>query len=120
MRWARKLASEMMRTDAGLHSDQARRHVGKPRLAWVVLIRPKRWERYGLKPWIVLLQCISPVGALFVESLQCRNSGAIGGTTDMPRIRRADQSDVNDPSTPLAVHCGNGFDADFSPYQVLA
>jgi transposase len=20
--------------------------------AWVVLIRPKSWERYGLKPWI--------------------------------------------------------------------
>ena len=37
------------------------------------------------------------VVALFVESLQCTNSGAIGGTTDMPRIRRAYQSDVNDP-----------------------
>ena len=23
----------------------------------------------------------------------------------------------NDPSATLAVHCGNGFDADFSPYQ---
>jgi hypothetical protein len=33
--------------------------------------------------------------ALFVESLQCRNSGAIGGTTDMPRIRRVYHSDVN-------------------------
>src|SRR4051794_38119409 len=27
-----ELATEMMRTDAGLHADQARRHVGQPRL----------------------------------------------------------------------------------------
>jgi hypothetical protein len=45
----------------------------------------------------VLLRRMSPLLALFVGSLQCRNSGAIGGTTDMPRIRRAYQSDVNDP-----------------------
>jgi hypothetical protein len=24
---------------------------------------------------------------------------------------------ANDPTATLAVHCGNGFDADFSPYQ---
>jgi hypothetical protein len=24
---------------------------------------------------------------------------------------------VNDPTATLAVHCGNGFDAGFSPYQ---
>jgi hypothetical protein len=24
--------------------------------------------------------------------------------------------DVNDPTATLAVHCGNGFDAGFSPY----
>jgi hypothetical protein len=24
---------------------------------------------------------------------------------------------VNDPSATLAVHCGNGFDAGFSPYR---
>jgi hypothetical protein len=26
-------------------------------------------------------------------------------------------SAANDPSATLAVHCGNGFDADFSHYQ---
>src|SRR4029077_2303446 len=35
--------------------------------------------------------------ALFVESLQCTISGAIGGAADMPRARRAHQSGVNDP-----------------------
>ena len=30
------------------------------------------------------MQCISPVVALFVKSLQYTNSGAIGGTADMP------------------------------------
>jgi hypothetical protein len=25
--------------------------------------------------------------------------------------------DANDPTETLAVHCGNGFGADFSPYQ---
>jgi hypothetical protein len=24
---------------------------------------------------------------------------------------------TQDPTRTLAVHCGNGFDADFSPYQ---
>jgi hypothetical protein len=35
----------------------------------------------------------------------------------MPRTRRARRSDAFDPEPTLAVHCGNGFDADFSPYQ---
>jgi len=26
-------------------------------------------------------------------------------------------NDANDPTATLAVHCGNGFDAGFSPYQ---
>jgi hypothetical protein len=51
--------------------------------------------------------------ALFVESLQCRNSGAIGGTTDMPRIRRTYQSDVNDPSATRAAH----FSAMHNPFS---
>src|ERR1700736_675345 len=55
--------------------------------------------------------------ALFVESLQRTNSGAIGGTADMPRTRRARRSDAFDPSPTLVVHCGNGFDGGFSPYQ---
>jgi putative tryptophan/tyrosine transport system substrate-binding protein len=31
--------------------------------------------------------------------------------------RGVDWTDVNDPSATLAVHCGNGFDARFEPYQ---
>jgi hypothetical protein len=34
---------------------------------------------------------------------------------DMPRASEAGRSDENDPKRSLAVHCGNGFDADFSP-----
>jgi hypothetical protein len=33
------------------------------------------------------------------------------------RASGAGRSDENDPSPTLAVHCGIGFDADFSPYQ---
>ena len=33
---------------------------------------------------------------------------------DMRPFRR---DSAFDPSATLAVHCGNGFDADFSPYQ---
>jgi hypothetical protein len=38
-------------------------------------------------------------------------------TADMLRTPAARRSDANDPSATLAVHRGNGFDADFSPYQ---
>src|SRR3984893_4709515 len=50
-----------------------------------------------------LLHCMSPFLALFVESLQCTISGAIGGAADMPRARRAHQSDVNDPQETWAA-----------------
>jgi ABC-type uncharacterized transport system substrate-binding protein len=33
----------------------------------------------------------------------------------MPRASEAGRSDENDPTATLAVHCGNGFDAGFSP-----
>jgi hypothetical protein len=64
-----------------------------------------------------LLRCISPLLALFVESLQRTNSEAIGGTADMPRTRRARRSDAFDPQETLDVHCSKGFDVGFSPYQ---
>jgi hypothetical protein len=32
-------------------------------------------------------------------------------------ILAGDGLSANDPSATLAVHCGNGFDAGFSPYQ---
>jgi hypothetical protein len=31
--------------------------------------------------------------------------------------RRLNSSAANDPTATLAVHCGNDFDASFSPYQ---
>ena len=55
--------------------------------------------------------------ALGTSLLQCTNSVAIEGTAGMPRTRRVRRSDLNDPSATLAVHCGNGFDAWFEPYQ---
>jgi Putative transposase len=42
---------------------------------------------------------------------------ALGAKADMPRASGAGRSDENDPSATLAVHRGNGFDANFSPYQ---
>src|SRR4249920_742076 len=39
---------------------------------------------------------------LFVESLQCTNSGAIGGTADVPGTLRAHLSDANDPQETCA------------------
>jgi hypothetical protein len=42
----------------------------------------------------------------------------IGGTADMDGHAEWANPDENDPSPTLAVHCGNGFDAQFDPYQV--
>jgi hypothetical protein len=36
---------------------------------------------------------------------------------DKRTILACDGLSANDPSATLAVHCGNGFDAGFSPYQ---
>jgi hypothetical protein len=52
---------------------------------------------------MLLLHCVSPELALFVESLQRSNSGAIGGTADMPRTRRARRSDAFDPKPPIGI-----------------
>jgi hypothetical protein len=43
---------------------------------------------------------------------------AIGGAADMDGNAASTRCVENDPSATLAVRCGNGFDADFSPYQV--
>jgi hypothetical protein len=42
---------------------------------------------------------------------------AIGGIADIDRPQVLDRSVANDPTATLAVHCGNGLDAGFSPYQ---
>jgi ABC transporter substrate binding protein len=57
--------------------------------------------------------CSGQQVALFVESLQCTNSGAIGDTADMPRTGRAYQSDVNDPTETLAAKIAVMHDAVF-------
>jgi hypothetical protein len=46
-----------------------------------------------------------------------RRFGRDRSEADMPRASEAGRSDENDPSATLAVHCGNGFDARFEPYQ---
>jgi hypothetical protein len=55
--------------------------------------------------------------ALTVIRCGARNSAAIGGTADKTGLAAAGGSIENDPSATLAAHCGNGFDAGFSPYQ---
>jgi hypothetical protein len=66
---------------------------------------------------MLLLRCMSPVLALSVESLRCEGSDAIGGIADLSERLVQTNSVENDPSATLAVHCGNGFNARFSPYQ---
>jgi hypothetical protein len=44
-----------------------------------------------------------------------RRFGRDRNEADMPRASGAGRSDENDPSATLAVHCGNGFDAQFEP-----
>jgi hypothetical protein len=39
----------------------------------------------------------------------------MGDTADIDRPSAPIASEAYDPSATLAVHCGNGFDADFSP-----
>jgi hypothetical protein len=41
---------------------------------------------------------------------------AFGGIADIGRNLARDGLSAYDPSATLAVHCGNGFDAGFSPY----
>jgi hypothetical protein len=48
-----------------------------------------------------MLHCMSPVVAVEADIR------AVGGSSGF------------DPSATLAVHCGNGFDANFSPYQSI-
>jgi hypothetical protein len=48
-----------------------------------------------------LLRCMSQLLALFVESLQCTNSGATGGTADMDRPPAPIASEAYDPEPTL-------------------
>jgi hypothetical protein len=55
--------------------------------------------------------------ALSDVSLAFDGMSAIGATTDIGQTWGEDASVANDPSATLGVHCDNGFDASFSPYQ---
>jgi hypothetical protein len=51
------------------------------------------------------------------HSPQRTNSGRSLGNSRQRSDRRLKSYAANDPKRTLAVHCGNGFDAGFSPYQ---
>src|ERR1700720_1076172 len=44
-------------------------------------------------------------------------TSAFGGVAEVHGRTASAAFNANDPSATLAVHCGNGFDAGFSPYQ---
>ena len=44
-------------------------------------------------------------------------TSAFGGVAEVHRRTASAAFDAYDPQATLAVHCGNGFDADFGPYQ---
>jgi hypothetical protein len=44
-------------------------------------------------------------------------TSAFGGVAEVHGRTASADFDANDPSATLAVHCGNGFDARFDPYQ---
>ena len=54
--------------------------------------------------------------ALRVNSDSCLEWSLLGAKRTLVGTG-ADGSVANDPTATLAVHCGNGFDAGFSPYQ---
>jgi hypothetical protein len=76
------------------------------------------------RPWtaakhvvILLLHRMRPVLAQSVDSLRCEGSDAIGAKRTYRERRKRVDLTKKDPSATLAVHCGNGFDARFEPYQ---
>jgi hypothetical protein len=60
---------------------------------------------------------MSPLLALSGESQGGEFTSAFGRATEVRGPTASAAFDANDPSATLAVHCGNGFDAGFSPYQ---
>ena len=78
----------------------------------------------------LLLQCISPVVARSAASNRAEQCPLCPDTSDFDLLRVAFGSGADigsgsgpigvaafDPSATLVVHCGNGFDARFEPYQ---
>jgi hypothetical protein len=59
---------------------------------------------------------MSPLLAHRVISLRCKICPLLD-QSGQPSILAGDGLSANDPTATLAVHCGNGFDAGFSPYQ---
>jgi len=63
-----------------------------------------------------MLQCMSPL----VAQSGHRNRSRVCPLSDQSgqmAILAEDGLSAYDPSATLAVHCGNGFNAGFSPYQ---
>jgi len=54
--------------------------------------------------------------ALSVISLRCKIC-PLSDNSGQRWVLARDGLSAFDPTATLAVHCGNGFDADFSPYQ---
>src|ERR1700730_2397944 len=55
--------------------------------------------------------------ALGVFHCGAQNFDAIGGTADIDWPPAPIASEAYDPHVTLAVHCGNGFNIDFTPYS---
>src|SRR4029077_13463809 len=61
--------------------------------------------------------CSRPLLALSGGSQGGEFTSAFGGVAEVDGRRGSVAFAPNDPTRTLAVHCGNGFDAGFSPYQ---
>jgi len=63
-----------------------------------------------------LLRCMSPLMALSGQPNRTRVCPLLDQSGQLLILAR-DGLSAYDPSATLALHCGNGFDAGFSPYQ---
>ena len=63
-----------------------------------------------------MLQCMSPLVALSGQSSRPRFCPLLD-QSGQRRLLARDGLSAFDPTATLAVHCGNGFDVGFSPYQ---
>jgi hypothetical protein len=52
-----------------------------------------------------------------LRSLRCKKSGRYWSNNGQRAVLGLNGYAAIDPTAALAVHCGNGFDAGFSPYR---
>ena len=84
--------------------------VGKPLSAHVIVLGNEKGgsgkSTTAMHVAVALLHAGQRVATIDLdETLQRTNSGAIGGTADMPRSRRARRSDAFDPQQTSDVQC---------------